>query len=303
MKALVIPADGIGDALLMMIAAQQLVKKGFNVTLYHKEFGSFKEWFPKVKIEAYDPSKIHSFDRVILQNDDSEKALQLKQIRLINKQIEFSIFYPRYKFIKHGYLEKGDFVFDPRHTMVKNIAKSSQELLSLKTLDTNTGIAIPQNLSYQKNKNRVLIHPTSRDIDKNWLQKKYLKLAKKLIKNGFDPQIICSTQERPICKFFEKKGLPISSFETLSEAAGYIYESGHLIGNDSLIGHLASLLQIPTTIIAKEKKHMRLWRPGWLKGSVVTPPPWVINCKGLRLRDRYWKRFVFVSQVLDKFSS
>lgn len=303
MKALVIPAAGIGDALLMMISAHQLKENGYDVTVFHEGFSSFKEWFLEVQIERFDLSKVLNYDLVIMQNDDTEKSNQLRHLRRKNKRGTFHIFYPRYKFVKHGYLEPCDFVFDPSLTMVENIAKSTQELLQLDDLNTKTGISIPPSLQHKKYLNRVLLQPTCSKKERCWTAKKFVKLAKKLKEIGYDPQFTVAPHEIADWAQIEKMGYSFPRFEKLTDLAAYIYESGHVIGNDSLLGHIASLLEIPTTILAKDPRHMALWRPGWLKGRVVTPPSWVINCKGLRLREKYWKQFIFMFQILKDFPS
>jgi heptosyltransferase-3 len=81
----------------------------------------------------------------------------------------------------------------------------------------------------------------------------------------------------------------------------FIYESGYLVGNDSGLGHLASFLGVPTCTITRRKALAKLWAPSYTPGAVVTPPPWVPNIRGLRLRDRYWQSFISVEKVLFAF--
>jgi predicted DNA-binding transcriptional regulator len=46
---------------------------------------------------------------------------------------------------------------------------------------------------------------------------------------------------------------------------------------------------------------MRLWRPGWHPGAVVTPPSWLPNWKGFRIREQKWKLFISVNSVFERF--
>lgn len=301
-RALIIPSKGIGDALFMMIAARSLTQSGYGVTVFHEGIFSFQEWFPKVHIGPVDDKGLMGFDRVIVQNDDSRKTSDLKKkLSTIYSEDCFTIFYPRYVKAKHGSLRSKDRVFDPSVTMVENIAQCMHELLGTEKISFETGIEIPTNLVHQKYSKRICIHPTSNEPEKNWSKSKFLILAKKLKKKGYDPQFIVRREEKKEWEFFVSTGYPVCHFDKLTDLASYLYESSHLIGNDSLLGHLASLLQIPTTIIAKDKKHMALWRPGWLKGRVICSPFWLLNCKGLRLRERFWKEAIFVSQVMKPF--
>ena len=74
-----------------------------------------------------------------------------------------------------------------------------------------------------------------------------------------------------------------------------------MIGNDSGVGHLASCLGIPTLTICRSQMAANFWRPGWSKGAVITPPAWVPNLKGLRLRDQHWQKFISVKKVYKTF--
>jgi ADP-heptose:LPS heptosyltransferase len=90
-------------------------------------------------------------------------------------------------------------------------------------------------------------------------------------------------------------------FPSLNLLAHFIYESGYLIGNDSGLGHLASALGIPTLTLCRRKAWANMWAPSFSKGVVVTPQSWIPNIRGLRLRDRYWKKFISVSMAERAF--
>ena len=90
-------------------------------------------------------------------------------------------------------------------------------------------------------------------------------------------------------------------FLNLSDLAGFIYESGWMIGNDSGIGHLASCLGIKTLTIARNHKTSSFWRPSWSMGIVVHPPIWIPNIKGIRWRDKQWQKWISVGQAVRAF--
>ena len=278
--AAVIPSQGIGDALLMMIAAHRLLKEGVQVTVYHPVLGELHEWFPGHRFEAPPAHELWKemfsrYDLIVFQNDNSAKREVLARERL-------SVFYSSYSETKHGPLSPLDQVFDPCLPMADNVARGIAKVLGSGDLSKDNGIRPAEYLVHQRRKNRVLLHTTSSDEAKNWPQGKFFRLAKQLARRGYEPVV-----------------LPV--FPTLSALAAYVYESGYVVGNDSLAGHLASNLRIPTLIIADDEKRMRLWRPGWLPGEVVTPPPWVPNVKGLRLRERRWHWFVSPRRVMQTF--
>ena len=178
--------------------------------------------------------------------------------------------------------------------MADNIARAIAQLLKKQTGSKDNGITVPHGLIHRYYGQRVVIHPTSSLQSKNWHRSSFLKLAHSLEKKGFEPVFVAGPQERG-----EWKDSP--PFASLSDLARFLYESGYVIGNDSLIGHLASNLGVPTLIIADNAERMRLWKPGWFPGKVVTPPSWVPNGKLLRLREKYWQHFVTQHKVLSVF--
>ncbi len=284
-SAIVIPAKGIGDALLMMIASHRLLQEGYQVKTQHKALEELKEWFPGHEFS----SEITDCDLVVVENDNSPKIPELRA----KFGEKLSIFYPTYNPQKHLPLSPLDQVFDSEKPMADNIAGAIARLLKSHHISKNNGIVPLAGLTHQAHKNRVLIHPTSSSLDKNWLKKSYLKLAEKLKEKGFEPIFVLSPQE----KSEWPEETPI--FPTLSDLAKTVYESAFAIGNDSLLGHLASNFHIPTLIIADNPKRMQLWRPGWLPGAVLTPPAWIPH----PLRKKYWRHLISPNRVLHHFST
>lgn len=304
--AAVIPAKGIGDALLMMIASHQLCKAGYQVTTFHPKLRELQLWF-KDHIFESEPSLdkfesfFSSFDLIIAENDNSPKIKTLINLAQFDKIKNLSIFYPTYLANKHSSLSKRDQVFDPKMPMAVNIAKTTARLLQKEFISKENGISIPSELIHRLYKKRIVIHPTSSQSQKNWSIRKYLKIARSLQQQGLYPVFVLDLKERENWPLLMKSDFDVPLFTTLDELARYIYESGFMIGNDSLIGHLASNLSIPTLIISDNRERMLLWQPGWLEGKTLTPSPWVPNFKFLKLRERHWQSFVTTSSVLRNF--
>ncbi len=289
--AAIFPAKGIGDALLMMVASHRLLQEGYRVTTHHSSLEELKTWFPG-HLFSSDPLPHGNTDLIIVQNDNSPKIPTLKRAF----QEKLSIFYPTYQRGKHLPLSLLDQVFDFSKPMAENIAFGIARLLRSHQVSKNNGLSPPEDLIYQKHKNQVIIHPTSSAEAKNWKKKSYIRLGLKLKKRGFTPIFALSPKEREEWIECEKYAIEMPLFETLADIAKAIYESGLLIGNDSLLGHLASNLHIPTLIIADNHERMKLWRPGWLMGEVVTPPAWIPK----HFRQKHWKTLITVNKVLAK---
>ncbi len=292
--AAVLPALGIGDALLMMIASHQLKMEGYHVTTFHDALPELSDWFPGHELRACSESTLETFDLIIAENDNSPKIKEL----LDRFRPRLSLFYPTYSSSKHVPLSVQDFAFDPDLTMAENIAEAMASLLELPVASKKNGIVPLPGLVHRIKKERILIHPTSRVFSKNWKAKKFLQLAHRLKSQGFDPLFCVGPNEKMEWKQIKEEGLALAEAPTLSALAGLIYESGYLIGNDSLAGHLGSNLGIPTLIVANDEKRMRLWRPGWQTGHLVLPPPYLPNWKLLR---QNWQSFIPVGKVLESF--
>ncbi len=274
-KIAVVCSPGVGDAAILQIAAHHLALAGFDATLVTPH--DFGRWLKNSKTA---PSvDWNDCDAIYLQHDNGPKSVAIQKLP---KTIY--TFYGSYSANKHPPIRKGfDFVSNLNQTMVENVIASLDQLFGLKANSAN-GFTPPPELVYKKYPRRVAIHTTSGNPIRNWPLPKFMKVARWLEERGYQPQIL-------------------SPFPSLEELASFIYESGFFIGNDSGPGHIASLLKIPHVIIGRQEKHMRHWRPGWLKGAILTPPRWVPNWKGVRLRDTHWKRFIPVKAVIEAFQS
>jgi heptosyltransferase-3 len=271
-KVKILPCKGIGDALLMLIAAERLHSAGYDVSTIHPKLPELQNWFPHLK---FGTEWTFSDDEwIIAENDNSERVNALKK----EQRDRLSVFYPTYLASKHGPLSPLDRVFEANKPMADNIAASMASLLETEKSKEN-GVTPPPHLNHRLHRRRVLIHHTSSLEDKNWLKEKFQEVAQGLKRRGYEPVFV-------------------PEFSSLDDLAAYVYQSGYVIGNDSLVGHLASNLQIPTLIVADKEERMKLWRPGWLEGSVVTLAPWIPSWKFF---EKNWKYFISSGRVLRTF--
>ncbi|HPE84840.1 MAG: hypothetical protein KDK44_00420 [Chlamydiia bacterium] len=298
MKAAVIPASGIGDGLMMMIASHRLQMQGYAVTTYHSKLPELADWFSTHRIEC-NYEDLSDFDLIILQNDNSAKAKELIRLFRAGDLPNLSVFYPTFEPQKHGEPTSLDQIFDPNKPMADNIAESVGHLLHTREISKNNGLTPPENLTYKKYPKRIIIHATAGEQNKIWPLDNFIWVAKKLEKLGYQPVFALSPIERKTIQ------VPYETpyFENFSFLAEYLYESGGLIGNDSSIGHLASNFHLPTVVVSNCSKRMKLWKPGWLNGEVVTPPRWIPNFKGSRVRKTRWRFLTPPSRVLKKFKT
>lgn len=300
----IICAQGLGDGLLMMIVAYQLKRAGQKPTVFHNQPKELSALFKDVPVLPH-PSLDHleetlsSFDQVVIENDHSERAYFLADLRKKGKLNHLIFFFPT----SSPLFQEGDFLFKPHLPLASNLQQACQNRLGIPKATKENGIHIPEGKTHRLFPKRIVIHPTSNDIKRNWTPFQFLSLARALQKDGYTVGFFMSPKERDSWLEVEAEGFELPSFKNLEEAAAYLYESAFLIGNDSGIGHLASNLSIPTLTISGNPKRVRLWRPDWHIGQVVTLPFPLPNFKGinLRIRENFWQRFISVPRTLRAF--
>lgn len=287
--AIVVPSPSLGDGFIMSVAAYNFWRAGNEVVLFsNSSLISLKSWMGFLNFKNLSNlEELKEFDLIILEHNNHPLAYQIADKREHLKQL--LIFYTSYKETKHGKLKPLDFVCDKDKTIVENVINMCKKQLPKTT--SESGMTIPESFVHKRFLKRVIIHPTSGSEDKNWPLKKFISLAKKIKKEGFDPIIISN------------EALPIKTiqFSNLQDLIAYIYESRFFIGNDSAPAHFASYLQIPFIVITKLKE--ALWNPGWKKGIIVTPPNWMPNIKYFRLKENKWKYFISVNKVFKAFKT
>ena len=289
-KAVLLAPNGIGDGLLMMIAHHQLKIAGYDVTLYHEKAALLCPLFPESKIAL--PGEIPPSDLLIVLNDNSKRAWDL--IRNRKKTPELRFLFPT----PCKAMQPEDFLFSPKKPVASNIQEALKHILG-RSVTKENGLYVPKSAKVQK---RILIHPTSADVKRNWLPRQFMDLARQLTRKGFTVAFATSPEERPYWKFVEREFL-LPEFSSLLEMASFISSCEVLIGNDSGIGHLASNIGVPTFTISGNKKRLQLWRPDFTKGEIATVPFPLPNFKGIhfRMRENLWQCFLPVKTVTKKF--
>ncbi len=272
-KVAVLCSDEVRDGLLMMVASHRIYNEGFRVTTFHNRLHELSDWFFPHEFAAYPPTELlqetlAEYDMLILQHDGSERTKQLKKWHRDGMLAPLSVFYPFYHKRVHPPLGKLDRVFDHRCSMVENIALAISSLLNIYYHSKNNGLCPPPGLEHRKHRKRVLIQSHA------LLKEKFVKISEAIQSFGFEVQV-----------------LPEESELSLAEYAKLIYESGYVVGIESDLSHLASNLQIPTLLVLS-RHTLRLWFPGWLKSSVISPPRWL---------PKTLEKFIHISRVLSGF--
>lgn len=296
MKHAIFSCLGLGDGLISLVLAHNLVLNGDQATVFHPFLSSLQSWFPNVKIADFSTFKeienqLHSFESFYIFYERSKRMQTLISHCKTNSYLHLRILNPiATERCDYPYWKEGK--FNGTHSFVDNLTTFCREELCLPNVTKYNGIVPPSHLQHRLYRKRIVIHPTSSKLEKNWPMDRYVLLSKKLINAGYEPIFILTKEER------EHYVVQAPLFASLQEVASFIYESGYMIGNDSGIGHLASCLGIPTITICRNRRTAAFWRPSWTNGQVINPPKWLPNFKKMRLRDQYWQKCIRVNQVL-----
>jgi hypothetical protein len=299
--------NGLGDGVNGLVLSNNLQLNGWKVDTYQNAMGSMQSWIPHLSIFSYPPvtevSKIlGSYDWFfVVQNDTDEFILKLikEGKRKFPERLKVIYLYPSKYISREPYYS--DCLVNPKVSITKNLRSFCGKILHLPKITESNGFIPPTGLSHRKFLTRVVIHPTSARLTRNWPREKFVKLALYLKEKGYEVCFIVGEKEQKDWKDVVNLGIGLFSFPNLDLLARFIYESGYLIGNDSGLGHLASSLAIPVLTFSRKKSWANMWAPSFQKGIVLTPPSWIPNISGFRLRDRHWKKFISVGMAKKGF--
>jgi len=298
---LMIPA--LGDALLFLVLANNLRRSDYQVTFFSTPFSQYDLVIsiPPIVDLYKNVIPADEFDKfcVFIYTGKNEFRYKVHvdhedRIRkIINDQNKLQKILPL--------LKASDVAFSNISRtlpLVKTMEVFCRTILGLDNVSKEVEISPPRTLTYQKYNKRIIIHPASSNNEKNWTPMKFIKLARLLKQQGWDPVFTMSPPERVDWQKIINNEFSLPIFSTLDELAAFIYESALMIGNDSGVGHLASCLNIPTlTIINTNPGSGLRWRPGWAYGELVYP---TISLNVLNRR--YWKCFLSVRKVFNAFN-
>jgi heptosyltransferase-3 len=183
--------------------------------------------------------------------------------------------------------------------MAQRFADFCRDDLALRAPVVDNGITAPASLVHRRNDKRVMIHPEASTEDKRWFSHRFVRLAQRLRKRGYDVQFVIAPHERERWRDLAALDIPAPHFANLHQLACCVYESGWFIGNDSGIGHLASNLGIPSLSLFRRRRVAERWRPAWGVVDVVLPWQWVPTAY---LKEKLWRQTLTCNRVLAAFA-
>jgi heptosyltransferase III len=303
-RCAVFSCQGLGDGLISLVLSNNLRLNGAETVTFHPFLDVLEPWFPDLPIYKFPAAQdleivLASFDRFFIIFEKSSWMQAILQYCLKYHREKTTVLNPiATPRCDYPYWEEGK--FNGNRPFVENLYNYCKDVLKFAVATKSNGIAVPKGVSARKFEKRIVIHPMSSREGKNWTREKYLELANRLKSEGYSLATVLTQEER---QGWDLRGIDAPIFIDLFEMASYVAESGYMIGNDSGIGHLASCLGLPTVTVCRSAQASKFWRPAWARGEVVTPSAWVPNIKGLRLRDKHWKKWISVEKVLKSFNA
>lgn len=281
-RVAIVAGDKIGDSLISMVFARNFRESGYETVIFSSRLFELKSLFPGYQIEPTIPEErrwdmLESFDLYLFPANG-------EYLRHKDPTIEKML------------LKKGADIFYQQKKLPLVFEELSSQVFGLSPTFSDPNMQRPKGL-FRKYPKRIAIHPMSSRRDKNWQRKKFLKVAAKLEKRGFEPVFVLAPFE---VSEWKNCGFKVVSFETLPKMATFLYESGLFFGNDSGLGHLASAMHLPTLTLCQRKKQGKRWGPAWGPSTMLYP---AVHLPGLRIKELFWKYFISSARayrVLDK---
>ncbi|MGF6763752.1 ADP-heptose:LPS heptosyltransferase [Paraburkholderia sp. GAS33] len=267
----------IGDALLMMVLVNNLIRNGYRLTVFSWVIADLADWFPGVDVR-HEREASGKFDLVI-----QLRATPLGASLAADGEVCEIVRCEAFQALRH---------------MIDMIVAVARDNFGLADVTRHNGIAVPNWIRFRIHERRVAIHPTGSHVEKMWPRNKFLALVRKLVQRDFQPTFLVAPCERHTWLMDHEAAPRLQSFDSLGDVAAWIAESGWFIGNDSGLGHLASALGVPTLSLFMRRGIARTWRPNWGHGAIVLPYNLLL---GGALKERYWKAALTDGRVLRSF--
>ena len=270
----------LGDTLIAMVIVRNLVAHGIQVTVFSHHLSVLKDWFPRFDIQP--ALQAHSlrdsldgYDTVI----HAYAADVVGDVRTWHPRAWVMDEWPVYRQIK------------PMLDIQLDVCR---KMFGLTELSRANGIQLPATVYTRVARRRAVIHPTASALHKQWLPQRFLRLARQLESQGYEPCFVVAPTERPGWQWVESCGYRLVSHASLADLAGWLVSAGIFVGNDSGIAHLASNVGVPVVSLAMRPRIARRWSPGWSPSVTLTPIPLM---PGRMLREAFWKHLLPVSRV------
>jgi hypothetical protein len=273
-------APALGDGLLCLVLARNLLRAGREPVLYHTQLVALRDWFPWARIE---PLPEGAAQRALLRES---AAVFVGDATLVDAGA-----------VRHG----RDVIFekarwDRRRPYLESLQRACAPVFGLRTWQDDVDARPPASAAPAVPR-RVALHPTSARAAKNWPARRWVALAGRLRADGWRPEVLLAPGEEEVWRAQAGPAVPVAVPGALEAVADWLHACTACIGTDSGIAHLASALGRPTLTIFRKRSAARFWAPAWGRTAVVVPP-WRLPGAG---GHRYWNRLLRARRVHGAF--
>ncbi|RZO22329.1 MAG: hypothetical protein EVB05_03885 [Candidatus Thioglobus sp.] len=320
-RLLFVPPGKLGDSLISLVIANNLVRAGFDVTVRGEFPHQLDQWLPGFKtgpnIDHDDYEKItRKYDLSII--DSQAPNLQRDGVDLRPILAAHSAFFS----LAH-YETSLDGQFDPqtlpsrfqrtlqplvpnhglvrnhqdlRLSMVSHTVEFCRREMNLSNADSANGIKLPSEIQQNKDlaKKLIVISPTSGKLKKNWLPNRFIALADHLHQKGYSCVFTVTPSETPSWRRQLAGRFAVADTDSVSELATLLSKALAVVCNDSGTAHLASAVGASTICLISSRDRFFEWRPGWGHSTLIMPS---IPVKSIF---NIWPYFISVRRVLDQ---
>jgi hypothetical protein len=274
----------IGDTLFSMVIVQNLVRNGYDVTVFSSHLTALRDWFPDFHIC---PAVTPDMARSVLGRYDV--VLHAYAADVVDNEIRS--WHPR------AWVMDEWPVYRQTKPMIDIQLDVCRRSFGLSDVTRTNGLVIPAHVSQTVVPNRAVIHPSASYLHKQWLPKRFAKLAVQLREQGYDTCFVVAPHERRQWQWIEALGFLLVTHASLAELAEWLVPTGLFVGNDSGLAHLASNLGVPAISLAMRRGIARRWAPAW--SPTITLSPMQIIPGRWWPQEVLWKHLLPVSRVLS----
>ncbi len=320
-RVAIFSSHGLGDGLIQLVLANNLFRNGYEVTYYSDFVSQLDDYiegiqvlpFPdyeqvqadldQVQLILYDsfsnfvrqlPKELDhwfSCNGIAYSNAKAQPLHQEITVEQLKRRLPETASHLAERFILLNRSFRGQRFKWERPPIVHQLLETLSLSLGLKNPTIDNGLSL-RGAKIPLHEKRVVIHPTSSSVKKNWSPQQFIELANRLKNNGWEPVFTVAPSERKDWLQLVSGRFIVPEFLTIRQLAEFYQGAVFFIGNDSGNAHLASCLGLPTLVIFNRWRKYPPWRPGWAPTQVIYPRT---------LIRKNWQRKVTVDRVLGAF--
>lgn len=313
-------SHGLGDGLIQLTMANNFLLNGYRVTYFSDYVSQLRDYIPEIIVLPFpkyaEVISLLADVNIILYDSNSGFVRQLPEKLdswFSENGIAYSLsrFNPKHKnitvkkiearldenerglasrFIKLNCSFRKITTGRNRLPMACHLSNILKSKIGLKSVTCENGIRIKQANNLDTGK--IIIHPDSSSVKKNWLPEQFVALAENLKSEGWNPVFTVAPDEQMKWLEIVEGRFDVPVFDSIKSLAEYYATSVAFIGNDSGNAHLASSIGLPSLVIYNRWRKNPPWRPAWGCARVIYPHT---------LIRKNWQQKVSVDNVLTAY--